>query len=135
MHRFIRKEILDGRQAIVVCPLIEVSESLQSKAAIEEYETLSRDIFPEMKIGLLHGRMKLPEKELVMEQFRSGDIHILVATAVIEVGVDLPNASSMVIDGAERFGLSQLHQFRGRVGRGEHQSYCILMSDNPGADS
>lgn len=135
VHRFIRKEILDGRQAFVVCPLIEESESLQSKAAIEEYETLSRDIFPEMKIGLLHGRMKLPEKELVMEQFRSGDIHILVATAVIEVGVDIPNASIMVIDGAERFGLSQLHQFRGRVGRGEHQSYCILMSDNPGADS
>ena len=135
VHRFIRKEILAGRQAFVVCPLIEESESLQSKAAIEEYETLSRDIFPEMKIGLLHGRMKLPEKELVMEQFRSGDIHILVATAVIEVGVDIPNASIMVIDGAERFGLSQLHQFRGRVGRGEHQSYCILMSDNPGADS
>ena len=135
VHRFIRKEILAGRQAFVVCPLIEESESLQSKAAIEEYETLSRDIFPEMKIGLLHGRMKLSEKELVMDQFRSGDIHILVATAVIEVGVDIPNASIMVIDGAERFGLSQLHQFRGRVGRGEHQCYCILMSDNPSEDS
>jgi len=135
VYRFIRKEILSGRQAFVVCPLIEESESLQSKAAIEEYETLSREIFPEMEIGLLHGRMKLPEKELVMDQFRSGDIHILVATAVIEVGVDIPNASIMVIDGAERFGLSQLHQFRGRVGRGEHQSYCILMSDNPSEDS
>ena len=135
VHRFIRKEILDGRQAFVVCPLIEESESLQSKAAIEEYEILSRDIFPEMKIGLLHGRMKLSEKELVMEQFRAGEIHILVATAVIEVGVDIPNASVMLIDGAERFGLSQLHQFRGRVGRGDHQSYCILMSDNPSEDS
>ncbi|MFL2759415.1 MAG: ATP-dependent DNA helicase RecG [Dehalococcoidia bacterium] len=135
VYRFIRKEILDGRQAFVVCPLIEESESLQSKAAIEEYETLSRSIFPEMQVGLLHGRMKLSEKELVMSQFRSGDIHILVATAVIEVGVDIPNASIMVIDGAERFGLSQLHQFRGRVGRGEHQSYCILMSDNPSEDS
>ena len=135
VYRFIRKEILDGRQAFVVCPLIEESESLQSKAAMEEYESLSKDVFPEMKVGLLHGRMKLSEKEAVMDLFRSGYIHILVATAVIEVGIDVPNASIMLIDGAERFGLSQLHQFRGRVGRGEHQSYCILMSDNPSEDS
>ena len=135
VHGFIRKEILKGRQVFVVCPLIEESESLQSRAAIEEYEKLSKDIFPEMKVGLLHGRMKLPEKESVMNEFRSGKLHILVATSVIEVGVDIPNASVMLIDGAERFGLSQLHQFRGRVGRGEHQSYCILMSDNPSGDS
>jgi ATP-dependent DNA helicase RecG len=135
VHRFIRKEILEGRQAFVVCPLIEESESLQSSAAIAEHEKLSKDIFPEMEVGLLHGRMKLSEKEMVMNEFRSGKIHILVATAVIEVGVDIPNASVMVIDGAERFGLSQLHQFRGRVGRGEHQSYCILMPDNPSDDA
>lgn len=135
VHRFIRKEILEGRQAFVVCPLIEESESLQSSAAIAEHEKLSKDIFPEMEVGLLHGRMKLSEKEMVMNKFRSGKIHILVATAVIEVGVDIPNASVMVIDGAERFGLSQLHQFRGRVGRGEHQSYCILMPDNPSDDA
>ena len=135
VHRFIRKEILEGRQAFVVCPLIEESESLQSSAAIAEHEKLSKDIFPEMEVGLLHGRMKLSEKEMVMNEFRSGKIHILVATAVIEVGVDIPNASVMVIEGAERFGLSQLHQFRGRVGRGEHQSYCILMPDNPSDDA
>ncbi len=135
VHRFIRKEIFKGRQAFVVCPLIEESESLQSRAAVEEYEKLSKDIFPEMKVGLLHGRMKLSEKESVMNDFRSGKLHILVATSVIEVGVDIPNASVMLIDGAERFGLSQLHQFRGRVGRGKHQSYCILMSDNPSGDS
>jgi ATP-dependent DNA helicase RecG len=135
VYRFIRKEIFKGRQVFVVCPLIEESESLQSRAAVEEYEKLSKDIFPEMKVGLLHGRMKLSEKESVMNDFRSGKLHILVATSVIEVGVDIPNASVMLIDGAERFGLSQLHQFRGRVGRGEHQSYCILMSDSPSGDS
>ena len=115
--------------------MIEESESLQSKAAIEQHEILSKEIFPEMEIGLLHGRMKLADKDLVMNKFRSGDIHILVATAVIEVGVDVPNASIMLIEGAERFGLSQLHQFRGRVGRGEHQSYCILMSDTSSEDA
>ncbi|MBI3559537.1 DNA helicase RecG, partial [Candidatus Gottesmanbacteria bacterium] len=117
-----------GGQAFVICPLIEESETLATaKAATTEYERL-KTVFPEYRLGLLHGRMKPKEKNAVLEAFRRGDIHILVATPVVEVGIDIPNAAIMLIEAAERFGLSQLHQLRGRVGRGTLQSYCLLFT-------
>tara|TARA_B100000029_G_scaffold44349_4_gene40959 strand:+ start:988 stop:3435 length:2448 start_codon:yes stop_codon:yes gene_type:complete len=130
-YEFTRQQVQKGRQAFVLCPLIEESEVLQTKAATEEYEKLVSDIYPEFNVGLLHGRMKLIEKDEVMIQFQNHDIDILVCTPVIEVGIDIPNASVMIIDGADRFGLAQLHQIRGRVGRGQFQSYCILIADAP----
>lgn len=130
-YGFIRREIKEGRQAFIVCPLVEESELIETKAASDEYQRLSKEVFPELKVGLLHGRMPGTEKDKIMRQFREGGLDILVTTAVVEVGIDVPNATVMLIEGADRFGLSQLHQFRGRVGRGEHRSYCILMSDNP----
>lgn len=135
VYRFIYDQVLQGRQAFIVCPLVEESEVLQSRSAVEEHLRLSKDVFPQFNVGLLHGRMKVFEKDQVMEKFRNGELNILVCTSVIEVGVDIPNASVMFIDGADRFGLSQLHQFRGRVGRGPHQSYCILMADDPSDDA
>lgn len=123
---FVRDQLQTGRQAYIVYPLVEESETMDLKNAIEEVEKIRHE-FPEYKVGLLHGRMKNQEKDEVMQAFRKGEIHILVATTVIEVGVDVPNANIMVIEHAERFGLSQLHQLRGRVGRGEHKSYCILV--------
>lgn len=129
VYSFVRKEIKAGRQAYFVCPLVEESEKLQAEAATELAERLQREVFPALRVGLLHGRMKGEEKETVMEAFRSGQIDILVATTVIEVGVDVPNATVMVIEGGERFGLAALHQLRGRVGRGGHQSYCILVAN------
>ncbi|MFA6553413.1 MAG: helicase-related protein, partial [Patescibacteria group bacterium] len=126
----ILKEIGKGRQAFVVCPLIEESDKLGVKAATAEYQQLQKNIFPQLRIGLLHGKMKSDEKESVMQDFKSHHTSILVATAVVEVGIDVPNASVMMIEGAERFGLSQLHQFRGRVGRAEHQSYCFVFTDS-----
>ena len=134
-YLFVREEIESGRQAFVVCPLIDESEAIQTRAAQEEYERLSTEVYPDLNVGLLHGRMPLAEKEAVMGRFKGGELDILVSTPVIEVGIDVPNATVMLIDGAERFGLSQLHQFRGRVGRGEHQSHCLLMSDSPGAEA
>ena len=134
-YAFVRDEIEAGRQAFVVCPLIDESEAIQTRAAHEEYERLSKEVYPDRAIGLLHGRMSLQEKEGVMGRFKSGELDILVSTPVVEVGIDVPNATVMLIDGADRFGLSQLHQFRGRVGRGEHQSHCLLMSDSPGAEA
>ena len=128
-YGFIRKQVEEGRQAFVVCPLVDESETIESKAATEEYQRLSQDIFPDLSLGLLHGRMPGKEKDKVMRQFRDGELDILVTTPVVEVGIDVANATVMMIDGADRFGLAQLHQFRGRVGRGEHKSYCILMSD------
>ncbi len=128
-YGFIRRQVEQGRQAFVVCPLVDESETIESKAATEEYQRLSQDIFPDLSLGLLHGRMPGKEKEKVMRQFRDGELDILVTTPVVEVGIDVANATVMMIDGADRFGLAQLHQFRGRVGRGEHKSYCILMSD------
>ncbi|MFN8670917.1 MAG: ATP-dependent DNA helicase RecG [Candidatus Sericytochromatia bacterium] len=125
----IRNEINIGRQAYIVFPLIEESEKLTAKAATVEAQKLQDKIFPEFKIGLLHGQMKNEEKDLVMKSFINKETHILVATTVIEVGVDVPNASVMVIENAERFGLAQLHQLRGRVGRGAEKSYCLLISD------
>jgi ATP-dependent DNA helicase RecG len=108
--------------------LIDESETLAVKAATVEYERLSRDVFPDLRLGLLHGGMKSAEKDTVMRHFRDGALDILVATSVIEVGIDVPNTTVMVIEDADRFGLSQLHQFRGRVGRGKHQSYCYVLS-------
>ena len=117
-----------GRQAYIICPLVEESEALEAKSAIKEYERLQAQVFPELRMGLVHGQLRPAEKDRVMRAFRDGEIDVLVATAVVEVGVDVPNATVMLIEDADRFGLSQLHQFRGRVGRGEHQSYCYLLS-------
>ena len=129
---FVAREIKKGRQAYVVYPVIEQSKSnearLSLKAAMVEYERLQKEIFPRMQVGLLHGRMKSDEKDRVMEAFRRGDLQLLVSTTVIEVGVDVPNASVMVIEHAERFGLAQLHQLRGRIGRGREKSTCILIA-------
>jgi ATP-dependent DNA helicase RecG len=124
----VRREIEDGRQAYVICPLVEESEALEDVRAAEElYEELANEIFPERRVGLLHGRMKVQDKREVMALFRAGEIEVLVATVVVEVGVDVPNASAIVIEGAERFGLSQLHQLRGRVCRGLHPPKCFLV--------
>ena len=134
-YDFVRAQIRAGRQAFIICPLVEESEAIQARAATEEYERLSKEVFPDLRLGLLHGRMSFNDKEAVMSRFQDGELNILVSTPVIEVGIDVPNASVMLIDGAERFGLAQLHQFRGRVGRGSHQSYCLLLSDAPGAEA
>ena len=168
-YDFIRGEIKKGRQAFVICPLIEPtpidpsssvipakaeiqgenrrepgprfptgdnkkfpSSTLELRSVKEEYEKLSKKIFPDLRMAMLHGRMKAKEKETVMRDFKDGKLDMLVATSVIEVGVDVPNASIMIIEGAERFGLAQLYQFRGRIGRGEHQSYCFLMTETKG---
>lgn len=125
----IRQLINQGRQVYIVCPLIEESEKLQAKAATELAERLKSDVFPDLNLELLHGQMKTAEKENIMRRFRDGETHILVSTTVIEVGVDVPNACVMVVEDAERFGLAQLHQLRGRVGRGDRQSFCILIAD------
>lgn len=129
-YGFVKKEIEKGRQIFVICPLIEESDKLGVKAATKEYEKLKREVFVDFKIGLLHGRMKTREKEKIMNNFTKGEFDILVSTAVVEVGVDVPNATVMMIEGAERFGLAQLHQFRGRVGRGGHKSFCLLFTDS-----
>ena len=128
-YEFITKQILLGRQVFVITPLIEESENLEAKSAKKEQEILQK-IFPQFSIGLLHGKMKSADKEQAMKDFLDKKHQILVATSVVEVGVDVPNASVMVIEGAERFGLAQLHQFRGRVGRAEHQSYCFLFASS-----
>ena len=132
VYAFVRKELDAGRQAYFVCPLVEESEVLDAKAVTEYGEKLKREAFPGYRIQILHGRMKTAEKEAAMHGFVNGETDILVATTVVEVGVDVPNATLMVIENAERFGLSQLHQLRGRVGRGDKQSYCILFC-NQGA--
>ena len=128
IYEFIRDEIRKGCQAYVVYPLVEESEKVDLAAATEGYETLSKSVFPECRVSLLHGRMKGEDKESVMQSFKSGDIQILVSTTVIEVGIDVPNATVMLVEHAERFGLTQLHQLRGRVGRGSDQSTCILLA-------
>ena len=124
---FLRREIARGRQAYVLYPVIEESKQ-ELKAATAEYERLAKNVFPKLRVGLLHGRLKSDDKDSVMEQFRRGELQILVATTVIEVGVDVPNATVMVIEHADRFGLAQLHQLRGRIGRGKEKSYCILVA-------
>ncbi|MFA6537224.1 MAG: ATP-dependent DNA helicase RecG [Patescibacteria group bacterium] len=130
IYDFIKKEIIAGRQVFVICPLIDPSDTLGVKSVKQEFERLDKNVFPEIPIGLLHGKLKSQEKEAVMQNFVNKKIKILVSTSVIEVGIDAPNATIMMIEGADRFGLSQLHQFRGRVGRGEFQSYCFVFSDN-----
>ena len=132
---FVRSQINKGRQAFIVCPLIEESESIQARAATEEHDRLTRNVFPDLKLGLLHGRLSNKEKNDEMERFRTGETNILVATSVVEVGVDIPNASVMLVEGANRFGLSQLHQLRGRVGRGKEPGYCLLLADNAGEEA
>lgn len=134
VYDFLRRQIKDGRQAFVILPLVETSEALtEVKAAVAEHKRLSEEIFPDMKVGLVHGRLKAKEKESVMADFKDRKLDILVATAVVEVGIDIPNATVMIIEDAERFGLAQLHQFRGRIGRGEHQSYCFLFPGENGS--
>ncbi len=135
VYAAVRTLIDQGRQAYVVCPLIEESEKLQVRAATELAEYLQNEIFPDLIIGLLHGGMKSDDKDAVMTSFRAGEIHILVSTTVIEVGVDVRNATVMVIEDADRFGLAQLHQLRGRVGRGSEQSYCVMICEGNSADS
>ena len=147
-YDFIRAQVKQGRQAFVICPLIDNNQNLKlqipnklqitnyklqiddKKTVLSEYEKLSKQIFPDLKIGFVHGKLKATEKEEVMKKFSNKEIDVLVSTSVVEVGVNIPNASVMMIEGAERFGLAQLHQFRGRVGRAEHQSYCFLFTDN-----
>ena len=126
VNNFIKKQIKEGRQAYVVCPLVEDSEEIDAKSVMELAESYKNDIFKEYRVEILHGKMKPKEKDEVMERFKNGEIDMLISTTVIEVGVNVPNASIMVIENAERFGLAQLHQLRGRVGRGEYKSYCIL---------
>jgi ATP-dependent DNA helicase RecG len=130
-YSFLRTRIQESGQAFIICPLIEESEKIEAKAAVEEHRRLQEEVFPDLRLGLLHGRMKGEEKEAVMRDFHRGELDILVSTPVVEVGIDVPNATVMLIEGADRFGLSQLHQFRGRVGRGEQQAYCLLLSDSP----
>ena len=132
-YGFVYTEIKKGRQAFIVCPLIDPSDKLGLKSVKEEFEKIAKHVFPEFKVGMLHGRMKAKEKEEVMKEFLENKINILVSTSVIEVGVDVPNAAIMMIEGADRFGLAQLHQFRGRVGRAEHQSYCLLYTESDSA--
>ncbi len=127
-YKAISHQVAEGRQAFIICPLIEESETLAVKAVTVEYERLSREVFPTLRLGLLHGAMKPADKDQVMRRFRDHELDILVATSVIEVGIDVANATVMVIEDADRFGLSQLHQLRGRVGRGQHQSYCYVLS-------
>lgn len=129
LYQFIHEQVHNKAQAYIVCPLVEESEKQDLQAAVSLYEELKSRVFPNFNIGLIHGRLKSSEKDMVMQMFKQGKIQILVSTSVIEVGVDVPNASIMVIEQAERFGLSQLHQLRGRVGRGHKQSYCILIAD------
>ncbi|MEM7332953.1 MAG: ATP-dependent DNA helicase RecG [Chloroflexota bacterium] len=128
-YRFIERQADEGRQAYIIYPLVEESEAVDAKSAVEEYDRLQKQVFPKFKLGLIHGRLSSTDKEEAMRAFYSGETDILVSTTVIEVGVDVPNATVMMVDGANRFGLAQLHQLRGRVGRGEHQSYCMLISD------
>ena len=137
INNFIKKQINEGRQAYIVCPLVEDSEdeSMNLKSVLTLYETYKKEIFPDYKVEYIHGKMKPKEKEDIMERFKNGEINILISTTVIEVGVDVPNASVMVIEDAQRFGLAQLHQLRGRVGRGEYESYCILKYNGNGQNT
>lgn len=131
IYKFVKEKIKKGRQAYIVCPLIEPSEEVKAVSAQEMFENLTENIFNKYNVGLLHSKVTADEKKKIMEKFRDGELQLLVSTTVVEVGVDVPNATIMIIENAERFGLAQLHQLRGRVGRGKYQSYCILIA-NPG---
>lgn len=132
VNNFIKKQIDEGRQAYIVCPLVEKNEEMDLKSVEALYETYSKEVFPKYRVEYLHGKMKQKEKDDIMERFKNGKIDILISTTVIEVGVDVPNSNIMVVENAERFGLAQLHQLRGRVGRGEYKSYCILKYEGKG---
>jgi ATP-dependent DNA helicase RecG len=132
-YALVKSQVSTGRQAFIIYPLVEETENSEAKAAVEEYSKLQKEIFPDLRIGLLHGRLNPDDKDSVMHRFRECELDILVSTSVVEVGVDVPNATVMMIEGANRFGLAQLHQFRGRVGRGQDKSYCILIPDTPDA--
>src|SRR5215472_8843120 len=132
-YTLVRREVRAGRQVFVTCPLIEESETLVARAATAEFEPLRTEVFPELRLALVHGRMK--DKDAIMRAFRGGQVDVLVATSVVEVGVDVPNATVMMIEGADRFGLAQLHQLRGRVGRASLRSYCLLLADDPSKNS
>jgi ATP-dependent DNA helicase RecG len=134
-YNFIRRQVSEGRQAFIIYPLVEESDSINAPAAVEEFTRLRDEIFPNLRVGLVHGRMKSDEKEAMMRSFVRHETDVLVATSVIEVGVDVPNSTVIVIEGADRFGLAQLHQFRGRVGRGEYPSYCILLAEDVTPDA
>lgn len=133
-YEFVRRQVQQGRQAFVICPLVEDSALIQARSATTEHKRLQEDVFPDLRLALLHGRMTPRDKDAVMEAFRARECDVLVSTSVVEVGVDVPNASVMMIEGAERFGLAQLHQFRGRVGRGDHRAFCLLCSDGEKPD-
>jgi ATP-dependent DNA helicase RecG len=130
-YAYVRSQLAKGRQAFIIFPLVEESDKIDAKAAVAEHARLQKEVFADYKLGLLHGRLKPDEKDATMAAFHAGEYQVLVSTSVVEVGVDVPNATVMLIEGANRFGLAQLHQFRGRVGRGEHASFCLLISDNP----
>jgi len=130
INNFIKKQILEGRQAYIICPLVDESDEIEAKSALKTAEKIAKEDFKDFRVGLLHGKMPAGEKEEVMQKFLKGEIDILVSTTVVEVGVNVPNATLMVVENAERFGLAQLHQLRGRVGRGPHQSYCILYNES-----
>ena len=132
VNNFIAKQIQEGRQAYIVCPLVEENEELDLKSVEKLYELYKTEIFPNYKVEYIHGKMKQKNKDDIMERFKAGKIDILISTTVIEVGVDVPNSNIIVIENAERFGLAQLHQLRGRVGRGEYKSYCILKYEGKG---
>jgi ATP-dependent DNA helicase RecG len=129
-YELVRREVRSGHQAFVICPLIEESETIEVRAATAEFERLRNEVFPDLRLSLVHGRVR--DKDAVMQAFRAGESDVLVATPVIEVGVDVANATVMMIEGADRFGLAQLHQFRGRVGRGSAPSHALLLADDPG---
>jgi ATP-dependent DNA helicase RecG len=134
LYAFLRKQIDAGRQVYVIYPLVEESDKVDLKAATEMADHLAQEVFPEYRVGLLHGRLKGDAKDAVVKAFGAGELDVLVSTTVVEVGVDVPNASVMLVEHAERFGLSQLHQLRGRVGRGVHQSFCCLLYQHPLSD-
>jgi ATP-dependent DNA helicase RecG len=131
VYKLARRELDNGRQVYVVYPLVEDSEKVDLRAATAMADTLQAEVFPDFTVALLHGRLKQEEKDRVMAGFAQGNVHVLVSTTVVEVGVDVPNASMIVIEHAERFGLSQLHQLRGRIGRGQHPSTCVLLYQHP----
>jgi len=132
-YRLIRSQVEAGQQAFIIYPLVEESEKSEAMAAVEDHSRLQSEVFPQFRLGLLHGRLRPEEKDDVMARFRDGEYQILVSTSVVEVGVDIPNATVMLVEGANRFGLAQLHQFRGRIGRGAEKSYCLLIPDTPDA--
>ena len=145
MYNFVRQQVAQGRQVYLICPAVEDNPdaalpgeehpALNLKAVTSYAAQLQKDVFPDLRLGVLHGKLRPREKEAVMAAFAKGDIQVLVATTVVEVGVDVPNASLMIIENADRFGLSQLHQLRGRVGRGKHQSYCVLVTSTRNPES